>query len=75
MDTRRQFIGQCLMDEPLAGHPALARKGCGRDRHGEMRLAPRPRALMPNMAMRFILDLEPGRGKPLGQFAADRVSD
>jgi hypothetical protein len=27
------------------------------------------------MTVRFIVYLEPGRGEPLGQFAADRVGD
>ena len=40
-----------------------------------MRFAAGPRALVPDVVMRLILDLEPGRGKTLGQLLADRVGD
>jgi len=40
-----------------------------------MRFAAGPRALMPDVVMRLILDLEPGRRQTLGQLLADRVGD
>ena len=75
MDARRQFVGQCLVDEPLARHAALSDKGGGGDRNGEMRLASGARSFVPDMEMRLVLDLETGRSKPLGQLAADRVGN
>src|SRR5712691_6127819 len=75
MNAGCELLGQCLIDEPLPRHPALAGKRRRYDGHGEMRLALRPRALMPRVTVRFILDLEPGRGEPFGQLAADGGGD
>src|SRR5215469_6963196 len=75
MDICGELVGKCFVHKPLPRDPATAREGRGDDRDGEVRLATGACSLVPDMEMGLILDLEPGRGKPLGQFAADRVGD
>jgi len=75
MDASCEFFGERFIDEALPRHYALANKRGGHDGNGKMSLAFRPGTLMPGVAVRLIFDLEPGRGEPFGQLAADRVGD
>ena len=64
-------IRQKLVDDAVAGHPALAREGLGHDIDPEMRLPAFPRACMSGMKMRLVVD--PQLGRP--QLPSDDLGD
>jgi hypothetical protein len=70
VDRTRHFLGQGLEDQPLAGHPGLARKGLGLDQQVEVALAPLAVAGMAVMAVAVVDDLQPGRRKAAVSLAA-----
>jgi hypothetical protein len=66
-------IGQQIVDHPMAGDPALARKGLRYDIDPEMGFPTFPRAGMSGMKMRFVVDPEFGGAKLPGHDFRDPI--
>jgi len=75
MDAGGEFFGQCLIDQPLPCHSALAHKGFRHDCHREVRLTFWPGPFVARMTMGFIQDLESSGDEPLDQLPADGIGN
>jgi hypothetical protein len=71
METRGQFIGQQVIDQPLARHPVQTHKGISGDMHTIMGAPFVPVPGMACMAMAVINDFKGAGGKTCGQFGPD----